>query len=476
MDAFSYLISQPERFFGIIALLGGLLFIIIVPPFQTPDENVHFYRAYEVSELKTPSREHDGRFGSMLPASIRITEARVHGLKSAPDTPGQIMFNAHEKYSFRYTKSALFDIPLNAHEKIFYATAGSPAYVSFSYLPQAFIVGVARLFDAPIIVMLYLVRFINLALWIALGFLAIKLFPWRKWALAGVCLLPLVVSQSISPGLDATILGATLLFLALIFRTLADATFVLKRNLITLLALAIIMVIGKSVLWLLLPLVFLIDNAQLKVKRPLLAKLAIGILPLVIYILWGLIFRNNTATADTSNASQQTHQLIQYPLHFIHLLFNSLFLITPSGSILWESLIGNFGWLDTPLAPLFVDTGFIVLAILLLANYDNTEKSQNKPIALNQIVIISLIAIMYILVVFLAMYLYFTPPNSNHIKGVNGRYLIPVYFLLLPLGLKKIIIMKCNIFVNFVRVSSLLLLAGSILTIIFRYYIIFVPN
>lgn len=468
------LASKPEGFFVVVGLIAGLIFILIVPPFQTPDENVHLYRAYEVAELKTPKIQKEGQYGSMLPASIRLTEQRVHGLKSAPGTPGQIMFNVTEKYSYRYTKSALLDIPLNQKERIFYATAGSPAYVPLSYLPQATTVGIANIFNAPVIVTLYAIRVTNLLVWIVLGFLSIKLFPWRKWALAGVCLLPVVVSQSISVGLDTLIFGATLVFLSLLFRSYADERFRLNHYVPILAVSGVIMVTGKSVLALLLPLVFLVRGKQLGSRHTFLVKLIISLLPIIAYTSWVMVGRGNTSAADSANASIQLHHLVTRPWEFAHQLFNTLFLVTPSGSILAESLVGNFGWLDTPLAPLFINTGYVVLGILLFVGYEKNEA--RKILNDKKLLLLCLVAFAYSMVVFLAMYIYFTQPSDNHIKGVNGRYLLPVFFLLLPLGLKNWIKMDRTFFVRCVKGSTFLLLIASFLTLIFRYYINFVPT
>ena len=41
---------KPEVVFLYFALMFGLSLLVTVPPFQTPDEPHHFFRAYQVSE------------------------------------------------------------------------------------------------------------------------------------------------------------------------------------------------------------------------------------------------------------------------------------------------------------------------------------------------------------------------------------------------------------------------------------------
>lgn len=39
----------PERAFLLLAILLGVVFIFVTPPFEVPDEGAHFYRSYQVS-------------------------------------------------------------------------------------------------------------------------------------------------------------------------------------------------------------------------------------------------------------------------------------------------------------------------------------------------------------------------------------------------------------------------------------------
>jgi hypothetical protein len=42
---------QPTRIFVLFALIFGILFIVVTPPFQVPDEGAHFSRAYQISQF-----------------------------------------------------------------------------------------------------------------------------------------------------------------------------------------------------------------------------------------------------------------------------------------------------------------------------------------------------------------------------------------------------------------------------------------
>lgn len=155
------ILKSPERVFVLLALVFGSVFVFMVPPFQTPDEATHLLRAYEVASLKLPHRNSEGISGSEQPASILRTQRMVNGTFR----PGEIQAAG---YHPRQVKHALA-IPLNADDKIFYSTSGTPAYFPISYLPHAIVVWVLNLFNSPVILTLYSLRLMNLVAWVCAG-------------------------------------------------------------------------------------------------------------------------------------------------------------------------------------------------------------------------------------------------------------------------------------------------------------------
>lgn len=59
-----------EKVFVIFALLFGMLYAIITPPFQSVDEANHFLRSYAITEGQIVSTKQDTAVGSVLPASL----------------------------------------------------------------------------------------------------------------------------------------------------------------------------------------------------------------------------------------------------------------------------------------------------------------------------------------------------------------------------------------------------------------------
>lgn len=61
---------QPDKFFLICASVFGLIFWVLIPPFQTPDEINHFYRSYEIADGHLLGQRQNNRVGGEIPQSL----------------------------------------------------------------------------------------------------------------------------------------------------------------------------------------------------------------------------------------------------------------------------------------------------------------------------------------------------------------------------------------------------------------------
>jgi uncharacterized membrane protein len=459
--------KRPECFFSITAFVFGCLFLLVIPPLQTPDEATHFLRAYEVSEGKFISQKVNNVTGDYLPASIQLTFNQLEG-------KDPIQFHGEKKYDLRRTKSSLVSIPLQKEKKMFYDTSSASVYSPIGYIPQALTILLSRVFDSPVIVMIYLTRIANLLVWIGIVYLSIRIFPWKKWAVAGVALLPMMVAQSISPGADVMTIGMGLLFSAAVVSTLAKEQLLSPRKILIILFISgIAMVASKQIMLILLPLVLLIPRQYFTAMRLNTSLLKWGVIavPILMFIVWSL------ATADvSSNLSQignkqntvgQIKYLLHEPWQFFIVLFNTFFFTWGDG--VFNTLIGNFGWVDTPLAALFKNIGYVMVTFYIFVNYDGREAK--KLISQKQRRVFLFIALAYLVAVCGALYVYYSPLQFEIIVGIQGRYLYPVLFLLVPAFLGSQIITKRQLFARGTVMLSIFLLTMSVITIIYRYYI-----
>jgi len=459
-------LKTPEGFFLAVSLCFGGLFMVTIPPFQSPDEAAHFLRAYQISDLSFVPDRQGNIVGSYLPKSLQQTENVVNG-----GTPLQGQVNTN--YHLGNTKAALFDVPLAQNDKAFVDTAVTAPVSPIGYLPQVVAIWVGRIFSAPPILLIYMAKMAVLATWMTFVFWAIKLFPFKKWAVAGVALLPMVVAQSVSMGADVMAVGAGLLFTSIIIASIYRKASLSPRLLTVLVASAIIMVLSKQMMMFLLPLLLLcrFDSVVSSKAKSVLIKTALLAVPLLLMVVWSFLIPDKGSSVTEMQNGQDTggqiHYLLGQPLSFIETLFNT-FIIPGPGDAVLSSIIGNFGWFDTPLSLTFVILGYIALAMYLVISYG--EKGVNNITKGHRIALFGIVTL-YFFGICGALYLVFSPVGADVITGVQGRYLFPAVFLLVPFFFTSLVVARKKHFITFVWVMSVALLVASAVTIINRYYL-----
>lgn len=459
-------LQKPEYFFLYTASLFGVLFALIVPPLQTPDEYTHFLRSYEVSELKTPRKfsQQDGGVGSYMPKSIDTTGKLVVG--------DGVMGNRNVKYDIGQIKDALLNVPLSKSEVMFYKTPS--AYNPIVYIPQALAIMSLKVFDSPVIVAIYAVRFVNLIVWLSILFISIRLIPWKKWGLAIFALLPMIVSQSVSTGVDVLLLGLSILMLAIILNLRESRRKVKLQDIGILVALGTVLIICKTISVVLLPLFLLLRGSQLSFRRvpAFIIKTSMILLPAFIYILL-MIIPQDVITPATNlnmsgqNTSEQIKFLLGNPLWFLVVNFNMVFF--NYSDTIFQGVIGVFGAYDTPLPTIFATLGYVLIAFILFTKPDSERKI--KPLSINAKLVLSFTALAYVASVSLAMYIFATAVGSSLISGIQGRYYSFVPFLLLAVFVGYGVTISQSVYVRLLKYTSITLLLVSLITVFTRYYI-----
>jgi uncharacterized membrane protein len=478
---FSSLIRRPARepaiFFTLTTLFFGFIFILLVPPFQNPDEFIHFVRSYEVSELKIAHRIHRGKVdikGSELPKSIDQTYIATHLHRSPqyPDIP------VAKKYTLHKTANAL-KITLNKSQMKPYDTAASPAYPEILYAPQALVIRILSSVNASVILMLYATRVACLLAWVGLARLSINILrpPNLKFALAVILLIPMFVAQGVVPGVDAVLTGLTVLFFVLIANSLIEKKILSPKLIIILTVLLTAMTLAKPA-YLVFGLLALALRSRWRGVKGLAYSAAVPVLTFLVYLIWlvitkdakGPIYIDSIAIAH-ADPSAQVGFLIPNVFHFVGPFLNTLLL--GWGDNIVVSVIGMFGKLDTPLPLLFVVLGYLLIIIAVFVKTDN-EADVPKLASAGRLPLKLLIigsVILYIIGVYLSMYIFSTPPHEKIITGVQGRYFLPLLPLLVLFVRKRSIVMKASLYTKLLHSLPLLLLAVSALVVFLRYYV-----
>ena len=195
----------------LLGLIGALSMIILTPPFQVPDEQEHFHRAYQLSELQLRGVVQDGAAGGILPSSL--VELSEHFL-------GARAIHAERRITaqpLRYTRLVL-GRPLNPDRREFVDFTSTAFYSPMGYVPQAIAIVGGRWAGAGPLMLLYLARLANALVALVLVSSAVWLMPIAPEAVMVAGLLPMAVFEYASAAPDAGVIGTAFLFTSVALR------------------------------------------------------------------------------------------------------------------------------------------------------------------------------------------------------------------------------------------------------------------
>jgi uncharacterized membrane protein len=400
-DALSAL--EPQRFFLVAGLLGGLTLVAVTPPFQVPDEPAHFYRAYAVSQGGFLAGGGDDLLSQRLPSSLhRLVEITVDDVPRHPEhkiQPG--------------TWRRALELRLKPEETEVFGFTKSLNYTVVPYLPQAFGIAVGRLLGVPPLGLLYLARTANLIGAIALIYLAICQLPGFRWLAALLALMPMAMFLRSSVSADAVVLAIAFLLTATIakiaFRNDPPRGFSDSALLIVLSA---ALCLTKPVY---LPLVFAsfaIPISRIRVRRPGVVLLAISVVSVGAVTL-GLTVAQPSVDAMNFRLKTMVGEVVERPGDLVGSVLVDYIQHAPRYG---AEFIGRLGWLDTPL-PLW----FLLFYLGVLIAYTILDPGSSATVAPWQRIILAAVVAASMLAVSVAMYVI-----GGRIGGIQGRYFHPI--------------------------------------------------
>lgn len=279
----SDILNSPIKTFLLLATVFGSMLIVLTPPFTGADEEAHFTRAYSITSGNLVLRD---TAQVTVPKSLRQT---IGCFQTKTSEPGVMYRYNYSEYgtSKRLSFSCALSLPLGKDSTEKVHTSAFP-YSPIAYLPQAIAIFIGKLLNVPILIMVYLVRFSVLIQYVVLVAIAIKLLPVRKWALAGIALLPTSLMFINNPGGDYLLLGSTALIMAIIMRSISIPVRQLnKENRRLVVALAVLTfgaVLSKGIFPAVCLLPLLAFYGGLRYKK--ISKLVIAASALILAVLW----------------------------------------------------------------------------------------------------------------------------------------------------------------------------------------------
>jgi uncharacterized membrane protein len=424
-----------RRFFLGTALVFGLLYALLVPPFQSPDETAHFYRtAHLASGHLMAVSTTDMRLGGYLPKSLPLIYQPFAGLRYDFEAKALL-------YHFRKS----WEQPLNPSDTAFVDFPNVGYYAPFPYIAQGLVLRALMAFDCRPLVLFYAGRLTTLAVWMALIMAALRLLPILAPTMAWLALLPSSLFLHASLSGDAVTNGLCFWLLAallsLIFTDLSLGGGKQAHNSRWLVACIFVcsamIVLSKPVYFPLVLLAWLVPKGKFQQNRGYYA-FAGGLLLLNLSLLaWWYHFAGNLFIPYGAynplyregvqlNEGVWPHQQLDFVLkHPFGFLKTAVLSYAESAPATLAHYFGKFGWEKNYLPGWLI--GLLALGSFALALTD--EEAAKKLKALHRISLEAIgLAMMGALA--LVLYMQWMPVGSDRILALSGRYFFAVFPLL----------------------------------------------
>lgn len=407
---------RTEQVFATIYIILCLVSFLAVPVFNTPDEDHHFYRIYELSQ------------GHLISDKQVITENGQEVVQVGREFPKNLCPD-----DFETRDVSLWDVKNHLGDKIdsteteFCEFANTALYAPPSYLPQIIGVKIADvLTDSPLF-MAYLGRLMNTITFGLLVFFAIRLSPFGKNLIAITALLPMSIQAANSLSADGLAIGIVLLFVAYILYLKYTKTEVLGKKEIALLYLLIFFLCCCKIVYV--PfclLLFLIPQKRFKSRSAYKRHVVTAaVLILVLSLGWLLIatsFLGGIKANVNVNTAEQIKGILMNPIQFAMTFIRTLKVYLKE--YLLQFLGERMGWMNIYIPSFLLYPFFIILGVEVCMDQDTGK--QIFPTYLR--VFLGGTSILIFLLIFVTLYGQWTPVGNRLIEGIQGRYFIPLVF------------------------------------------------
>lgn len=462
-----------EKLFVIIGLVVGSILIYIIPPFQSPDEDSHFKKAYSISEGNLYKIKNNEITGLLLPDSMDSyisIKLKMSGDLKQKYTYDNSYFDTFLASDFSDTH--VYNVSTEDTTPIAHIVPAIGILLSK-------VVGKAMI-NGPVSTtfMLQFARFFSLIAYLAIGYFAIKITPNFKKSMFTILLLPMSIFLGSMVSYDSILISISILVISLILRLIYDKKVVFsKNNFILFTIIGYILLNIKIVYFPILLLLLFVPGGKFKdenIRSKIITLIKLIFIILLFTILLKIPNLLINESESTSLMGDQLSFIVNHPLKYIYILLLNIKSQFYS-QMYW--MIGTFGLLDTYLPPLFAVMSLTNLILVFLMDAINEKIN----VSVKQKIIILCIFIFAVSAIYTAMYIYWTPnvlgiTGGNIITGVQGRYFIPL-LILLPIlcsnkllkNKKKIVSFTNNYFDKSVLVTCICLVI-SIIVCITRYW------
>ena len=469
---------KTHKLFICLSVIFGLLLVFLVAPFQTPDEDSHFKKAYVMSKGEIFATNKDGVYGFDLPVNMisYIEDCNKNiGDRDAKINYSDIVISDRLAADYGVTKHSNFS-----------TVDTNP----FAHFIQAIGIIIGKIFwrltrdsNGSAVYLLYFARIANLIFYIFIVAWAIKITPILKKTICAIGLMPMSISLAASCSYDALLVSFTCLSFAYIMNILLkkDEWYIDRKTLVPMVIMAFVMFAIKPYCALIYLLLFFTPKEKFKDNKDYIKKIVIfaGAV-LGLYILFripGIVNAvKTTATGGVDNSALQRELVLSNPFDFIKLIFNNIYM---QRDYYLATTIGVLGLIDTylPTAVTAMYLIFIISIAIIEISCSEFKIDIFTKLTTAFIIFVSLIGISYIMYVGWTSNLADYGVGSDTISGIQGRYFIPliipvwVIFSNNKLGKYKLVNKAEAVFCEYQAIVYISILSLTIATVLLRFWI-----
>lgn len=402
--------------FVVVAGAMGIMFSFNNPLFEATDENFHFAKAYDISLGNLLSTKQGDKVGVNLPENIDYMPR-----PNQFETTYGLLANG-ERYD--RAKSEIWDTYTFASKTNFVEQPTTAVYTPIPYIPQALGLFIANILGLKAFSALMLGRILNLAVYIILTAMAIKIIPRLKNTLAFLAAFPLFVSLAASFSADAILMGLNYLFIAIMLQKLmcSEKNTLGVRDFIIPTVLLILIVLCKFTYW---PLSFLIlafiGRELFRTKlQGIISFLLLAGIPGLMMSSWNLFVMKFVGTINPNekiNPVGQLHFILGHPVEALKAFFGTF----ETGLSMWMNMLNQVGWVTHLMSGIVLIS---IVGLVMTAIFDYSEdkfKLRNFDYLIFILTIASTIGL-----VMLSLYLTWSEVGADFISGLQGRYFLPI--------------------------------------------------
>ncbi len=455
-------------------LVVGLCHSFLMPPFEVADENMHFFRAWQLSEgIVFADIVPEGNFyGRHIPNSL------------AGDIPESFLQVGAEPYT-QFVKpwqpdklKVLWQLPLDEgkRQNVLLNTTGS--YAPACYVPQIAGAWLGRLMSLTAGQYIYLMRLCGLCFASLCLYISMRLVPFAAGSLFLIAMLPMFSSQCASLSADAVVLPVCMVTACYFYFLGQRGQRLSGREMLFLALLAVWLGLAKAVYGALMLLYFALPCSVAGSRRKFFGTgIFLCLLALGTAFIWPqltLTLRHAALPSVTdADAAAQIAIMREHPLIFVKAAAEAL---RQYGSMLLRQGIGILGWLTVKLPEWFYAVYGIALCIMLFhgssCNDDGESivtgsREADKHAFMCRWRALSAMVIVAACIAIMALeYVYWTAPGSEIVEGLQGRYFLP-FLVLSALALPKYRLLRQEMLIT----VPLAILSGFTgLFCLYRYY------